>query len=90
MIILSTIYIKNFRIDASPDTLVAKNDKELQKGLMFRKDRLENNEGMLFPMTYKINSMWMKNTSLELNIAFIAASAPLNKPISSESNCLDS
>jgi hypothetical protein len=28
MIILSTIYIKNFRIDASSDTLVAKNDKD--------------------------------------------------------------
>ena len=28
MIILSSIYIKNFRIDASSDTLVAKNDKD--------------------------------------------------------------
>ena len=50
---------------------VAKNDKELQKGLMFRKDRLENNEGMLFPMTYKINSMWMKNTYIPLDVIFL-------------------
>ena len=50
---------------------VAKNDKELQKGLMFRKDRLKNNEGMLFPMTYKINSMWMKNTYIPLDVIFL-------------------
>ena len=28
MIILSSVYIKNFRIDASSDTLVAKNDQD--------------------------------------------------------------
>ena len=28
MIILSSIFIKNFRIDASSDTLVSKNDKD--------------------------------------------------------------
>ena len=50
---------------------VAKNDKELQKGLMFRKDKLKNNEGMLFPMTYKINSMWMKNTYIPLDVIFL-------------------
>ena len=50
---------------------VAKNDKELQKGLMFRKSRLKNNEGMLFPMTYKINSMWMKNTHIPLDVIFL-------------------
>ena len=50
---------------------VAKNDKELQKGLMFRKSRLKNNEGMLFPMTYKINSMWMKSTYIPLDVIFL-------------------
>ena len=50
---------------------VAKNDKELQKGLMFRKDKLKYNEGMLFPMTYKKNSMWMKNTYIPLDIIFL-------------------
>ena len=50
---------------------VAKNNKELQKGLMFRKDKLKNNEGMLFPMTYKINSMWMKNTYIPLDVIFL-------------------
>ena len=38
---------------------------------MFRKDRLKNNEGMLFPMTYKINSMWMKNTYIPLDVIFL-------------------
>ena len=50
---------------------VAKNNKELQKGLMFRKDKLKNNEGILFPMTYKINSMWMKNTYIPLDVIFL-------------------
>jgi len=50
---------------------VAKNNKELQNGLMFKRDRLKNNEGMLFPMTYKINSMWMKNTYIPLDIIFL-------------------
>ena len=50
---------------------VAKNNKELQNGLMFKRDRLKNNEGMLFPMTYKINSMWMKNTYIPLDVIFL-------------------
>ena len=50
---------------------VAKNNKELQKGLMFRREKLKNNEGMLFPMTYKINSMWMKNTYIPLDVIFL-------------------
>ena len=50
---------------------VAKNNKELQKGLMFRREKLKNNEGMLFPMTYKKNSMWMKNTYIPLDIIFL-------------------
>ena len=32
---------------------VAKNNKELIDGLMYRKNKLKYNEGMLFPMTYK-------------------------------------
>ena len=74
LIIIIYILYKYFTIDARIHKIygkVAKNDKELQKGLMFRKDRLKNNEGMLFPMTYKINSMWMKNTYIPLDVIFL-------------------
>ena len=76
IIVIIIIYIlyKYFMTDTRIHKIygkVAKNDKELQKGLMFRKDRLKNNEGMLFPMTYKINSMWMKNTYIPLDVIFL-------------------
>ena len=76
IIVIIIIYIlyKYFTTDTRIHKIygkVAKNDKELQKGLMFRKNRLENNEGMLFPMTYKINSMWMKNTYIPLDVIFL-------------------
>ena len=76
IIVIIIIYIlyKYFTTDARIHKIygkVAKNDKELQKGLMFRKNRLKNNEGMLFPMTYKINSMWMKNTYIPLDVIFL-------------------
>ena len=76
IIILIIIYIlyKYFTTDARIHKIygkVAKNNKELQKGLMFKKDKLKNNEGMLFPMTYKINSMWMKNTYIPLDVIFL-------------------
>ena len=38
---------------------IAKNDEEKIKGLMHRKIPLKYDEGMLFPMKYKNNSMWM-------------------------------
>ena len=50
---------------------VAKTDVEKIKGLMHRKDILKYNEGMLFPMEYKINSMWMKNTYIPLDVIFL-------------------
>ena len=50
---------------------VVKTDKEKIKGLMHRKDILKYNEGMLFPMEYKINSMWMKNTYIPLDVIFL-------------------
>ena len=50
---------------------IAKTDIEKIKGLMHRKNRLEYNEGMLFPMEYKINSMWMKNTYIPLDVIFL-------------------
>ena len=74
LIIIIYILYKYFTTEARIHKVygkVAKNDKELQKGLMFRKDKLKNNEGMLFPMTYKINSMWMKNTYIPLDVIFL-------------------
>ena len=50
---------------------IAKNDEELRDGLMHRKQKLGNNRGMLFPMEKQINSMWMKNTYIPLDIIFL-------------------
>jgi uncharacterized membrane protein (UPF0127 family) len=50
---------------------VVKTDKEKIKGLMHRKNILKHNEGMLFPMGYKYNSMWMKNTYIPLDVIFL-------------------
>jgi len=50
---------------------VVKTDLEKIKGLMHRKDILKHNEGMLFPMEYKYNSMWMKNTYIPLDVIFL-------------------
>ena len=43
------------------------------KGLMFVKEPLWNNNGMLFDMSpgTKIHSMWMKNTYIPLDIIFL-------------------
>ena len=50
---------------------ITKTDAEKIKGLMHRKDKLKYNEGMLFPMDYKHNSMWMKNTHIPLDVIFL-------------------
>ena len=50
---------------------ITKSDTEKIKGLMHRKDKLKYNEGMLFPMDYKHNSMWMKNTHIPLDVIFL-------------------
>jgi uncharacterized protein len=50
---------------------IAKNDMEKIKGLMHRKIPLKYDEGMLFPMDYKNNSMWMKNTYIPLDVIFL-------------------
>ena len=47
-------------------------DKDIRKGLMYRRERLKENEGMLFNMgSNKIHSMWMKNTYIPLDIIFL-------------------
>ena len=50
---------------------IAKTPDELQKGLMYRKHKLGKREGMLFPFQKQINSMWMKNTYIPLDIIFL-------------------
>jgi len=50
---------------------IAKKDTEKIKGLMYRKIPLKYDEGMLFPMEYKNNSMWMKNTYIPLDVIFL-------------------
>jgi uncharacterized membrane protein (UPF0127 family) len=51
---------------------IAWSKKEAKKGFMFRKNPLHYNEGMLFPMKKNnINSMWMKNTYIPLDIIFL-------------------
>ena len=41
------------------------------KGLMFVKEPLNSRYGMLFDMGYKVNSMWMKNTFISLDVIFL-------------------
>jgi len=50
---------------------IAKTPEELQDGLMYRKNKLDKREGMLFPFEKQINSMWMKNTYIPLDIIFL-------------------
>ena len=50
---------------------IAKTPEELQDGLMYRKNKLDKHEGMLFPFEKQINSMWMKNTYIPLDIIFL-------------------
>ena len=50
---------------------IASSDMEKIKGLMYRKIPLKYDEGMLFPMEYKNNSMWMKNTYIPLDVIFL-------------------
>jgi len=47
--------------------------KELKKGLMFRKQELNNKEGLLFKMNTNSNnnSVWMKNTYISLDVIFL-------------------
>ena len=41
------------------------------KGLMYVKKPLNPRYGMLFDMGYKVNSMWMKNTFIPLDVIFL-------------------
>ena len=50
---------------------IASSNAEKIKGLMYRKIPLKYDEGMLFSMKYKNNSMWMKNTYIPLDVIFL-------------------
>ena len=41
------------------------------KGLMYVKEPLNSRYGMLFDVGYKVNSMWMKNTFIPLDVIFL-------------------
>ena len=49
----------------------ANNASEIAKGLMYRKEKLPLNHGMLFHTGYKFNSFWMKNTYIPLDVLFL-------------------
>ena len=51
---------------------IAATDEEIIKGLMFRKKKLRENEGLLFDMNEnKIHKFWMKNTYIPLDIILL-------------------
>lgn len=51
---------------------IAKSYHEIKKGLMFRKENLASNEGLLFDMGVdKVQSFWMKNTFIPLDVLFL-------------------
>ena len=54
--------------------VVRATESETQVGLMYRKDRLTDEEGMLFAFGRdKDHSFWMENTYLSLDLIFISA-----------------
>lgn len=51
---------------------IAKTKEQQAKGLMFRKQKLPKNSGMLFVYPQKTrSSFWMKNTFIDLDIVFM-------------------
>ena len=50
---------------------VAKTPEQIEHGLMFRKEKLGDNVGMLFLMKLDNHSFWMKNTYIPLDVLFL-------------------
>ena len=73
IIFLMFIKISFFKSEVVSKTIKAKLVTTIQDkkfGLMFRK-YLNYDEGMLFKFDYKINSIWMKNTYIPLDVLFL-------------------
>ena len=50
---------------------VAQTPEQIEQGLMFRKKKLGDKQGMLFLMKPNIHSFWMKNTYISLDVLFL-------------------
>jgi len=51
---------------------ISKTPEEIKKGLMFRKNKLPKDHGMLFDMGFNgIHSFWMVNTYIPLDMIFL-------------------
>jgi len=50
---------------------VAKTPEQIERGLMFRKQKLGDKQGMLFLMKPNTHSFWMKNTYISLDVIFL-------------------
>jgi len=51
--------------------LHAKGKNQIRDGLMYRKKKLNKNQGMLFHTGLKVSSFWMKNTFIPLDVLFL-------------------
>lgn len=64
---------KQIRIRETAQTLaveVASSPETSERGLMFRKQRLEENQGMLFELPKRVQTFWMHNTCIPLDMIF--------------------
>jgi uncharacterized protein len=73
----ATFYSKNKTAKCTFDVEIADTPERQKQGLMFR-ESMYDKQGMLFPNdTAKIQTFWMKNTYLPLDIIFIGADSTI-------------
>lgn len=73
----ATFYSKGKREICSFDIEIADTPERQQRGLMFR-ESMYDKQGMFFPNDHaKIQTFWMKNTYLPLDIIFIGADSTI-------------